>query len=104
MMPCPIWFWYRWASGLFLAAVFTWSIYNGATFYIDHYGTKFQKELEALKKDVAKWQSTPDGNALGPMTPGERTDKDVEQIPPLEGSTGAVLKSAGETAELRERR
>jgi hypothetical protein len=107
MVPCPVWFWYRWASGGFLAAVFMWSIYNGATYYIDHYGKKFQKELEALKKDVAKWQSSPDGSAFAPVTPGVERDreveKEVETIPPLEGSTGAILKSAGD-GEARERR
>lgn len=104
MVPCPFWFWYRWASGGFLAAVFMWSIYNGATFYIDHYGKKFQKELETLKKDVAKWQNTPD-HPMGPVTPGERAtaDTEVEQIPPLEGSTGAILKSARDEG-MRERK
>ena len=37
-----------------------WSIYNGATYYIDVFGKRFQNELEALKKDVAKWQTSPD--------------------------------------------
>ena len=59
MIPCPIWFWYRWPSAAFLLAVFVWSIYNGATFYIDIFGKRFQNELEQLKKDVAKWQSSP---------------------------------------------
>jgi len=64
MIPCPIWFWYRWASAAFLLALFSWSIYNGATYYIDVFGTRFQKELEQLKKDVAKWQSSPDMNGM----------------------------------------
>ena len=59
MVPCPIWFWYRWPSAAFLLAVFIWSIYNGATFYIDIFGKRFQNELEQLKRDVAKWQSSP---------------------------------------------
>ncbi|KAL6715692.1 hypothetical protein ACLMJK_006653 [Lecanora helva] len=60
MLPCPIWFWYRWPSAIFLLSLFSWSIYNGATYYIDVFGTRFQKELEQLKKDVAKWQANPD--------------------------------------------
>ncbi|TID26744.1 putative f-box protein [Venturia nashicola] len=60
MIPCPLWFWSRWASGLFLLSVFSWSVWNGATYYIDVFGQRFQRELEQLKKDVAKWQSTPD--------------------------------------------
>lgn len=61
MLPCPIWFWYRWASATFLMTVFTWATYNGATFYIDVFGKRMEKELEALKKEVNKWQTTPEG-------------------------------------------
>jgi hypothetical protein len=61
MIPCPIWFWYRWASGIYMAALFVWSIHNGATYYIDVFGKRFQKELEELRRDVARWQSSPDG-------------------------------------------
>jgi hypothetical protein len=60
MLPCPIWFWNRWASAAFLNVVFIWSVYNGATYYIDIYGKRFQKELDNLRKDVAKWQNSPD--------------------------------------------
>ena len=71
MVPCPLWFWYRWASAAFLMTVFGWSVYNGATFYIDVFGKRFQNELEQLKKDVAKWQSSPSTMAEegGPLTP-----------------------------------
>lgn len=69
MLPCPLWFWYRWSSAGFLMAVFIWSIYNGATYYIDVFGKRFQTELEQLKKDVAKWQTGPE-HAMSPlMTP-----------------------------------
>ncbi|KAI9817828.1 MAG: hypothetical protein M1827_000947 [Pycnora praestabilis] len=60
MVPCPIWFRYRWASAGFLFAVFVWSIYNGATYYIDVFGKRFQNELEQMRKEVAKWQNSPD--------------------------------------------
>ncbi len=60
MLPCPLWFWSRWASAIFLAVVFVWSIHNGATYYIDVFGKRFQTELEALKRDVARWQGSPD--------------------------------------------
>ncbi|KAF2000670.1 hypothetical protein P154DRAFT_575726 [Amniculicola lignicola CBS 123094] len=100
MLPCPIWFWYRWASGIFLSAVFIWSVYNGATYYIDVFGKKFQKELEALKNDVSKWQSSPEGGAVGgAVTPGA---EHLERIPPLEGSTGAKIDEV--IGEVRERK
>lgn len=70
MLPAPLWFWSRWSSAGFLGAVFIWSIYNGATYYIDVFGTRFQKELEKLRSDVAKWQMSPDLGARSPMMGG----------------------------------
>lgn len=69
MLPCPIWLWYRWPSATFLLGLFGWSVYNGATYYIDVFGTRFQKELEQMKKDVAKWQQSPEGSVSPLMTP-----------------------------------
>lgn len=57
MLPCPLWMQSRWASSIFMLVVFTWSIYNGSTYYIDVFGKRFQKELEAMKAEVTKWQS-----------------------------------------------
>lgn len=67
MLPCPLWLWSRWASGIFITGLFILSIHNGATYYIDVFGKRFQKELEELKRDVARWQSSPEG--MAPMTP-----------------------------------
>lgn len=82
MLPCPIWFWYRYPSAAFLLSLFSWSIYNGATYYIDVFGTRFQKELEQLKKDVTKWQISPDVFNSPQMTPraeaGYLTDQAVK--------------------------
>lgn len=120
MLPCPVWFWYRWPSAIFLLSLFVWSIYNGATYYIDVFGNRFQKELEQMKKDVAKWQSSPDAPKAedGSITPqqqritdetsGERRHKrsesSIDQIPMLdaqhEGSSG-VDKVADERVRAR---
>lgn len=91
MLPCPIWFWYRYASATFLTAVFCWSVYNGATYYIDVFGNRFQKELEAMKKEVQKWQNSPDMMTSPLMTP--RTEGGAE--------SGAF--SDGDTAHSRSR-
>jgi hypothetical protein len=70
MIPCPIWFLYRWASAAFLLIIFAWSIYNGSTYYIDVFGKRFQKELEAMKAEMMKWQNSPDLMLQSPnMTP-----------------------------------
>ncbi|KAB8349847.1 hypothetical protein FH972_023860 [Carpinus fangiana] len=92
MLPAPIWFWYRWPSALFLMSVFMWSIWNGANYYIDVFGLRFQKELEQLKRDVAKWQMSPD---IGPKTPGVGVTPGHVRNPSSEGgeyfSLGAAM-------------
>ena len=62
MLPCPIWFWYRWASAGFLMGIFTWACWNGATFYIDVFGKRMEKELEALRREVARMAKSPELN------------------------------------------
>lgn len=69
MLPCSLWFYSRWASGIFMTVVFTWSIYNGATFYIDVFGKRFQKELENMKAEVQKWQHSPELAELAMQSP-----------------------------------
>ena len=86
MLPCPVWFWYRWPSALFLMAVFVWSVYNGATYYIDVFGKRFQNELEQLKKDVAKWQTSPE---LGGSPPLPAKGDETPSTPHPEAAVGA---------------
>lgn len=69
MLPCPLWFYSRWASASFLMAVFVWSVYNGSTYYIDVFGKRFQKELEAMKAEVAKWHVDANGVVSPLMMP-----------------------------------
>jgi len=104
MIPSPIFFWYGWASGMYLSALFVWSIYNGATYYIDVFGKRFQKELEQLRRDVQRWQSSPDfatsplvlpeptgpsSGALGaPPNPLEKHHS-IDRIPLLDPSSAA---------------
>lgn len=57
MLPCPIWFWYRWASAGFMMVVFTWASWNGATYYIDVFGRRMEKELEGLRKEVQRLEA-----------------------------------------------
>lgn len=120
MVPCPIWFWSRWASSAFMMTMFVWSVHNGATYYVDVFGRRFQKELEELKKDVAQWQSSPDSSTSPVMEPSNTspgatplpsgpTESDkagLDQIPPLDpaASTGLENTSPAEDSVLRERR
>ncbi|KAF2435510.1 hypothetical protein EJ08DRAFT_645799 [Tothia fuscella] len=112
MLPCPLWFWSRWASGLFLVSVFTWSVWNGANYYIEVFGVRFQRELEALKKDVAKWQNTPElqgrNGLISPlMSPaadesrqlvGGGKEDAAEQVPGITGHVGEDLSPKEEVA------
>ncbi|KAI0898124.1 hypothetical protein F4806DRAFT_390906 [Annulohypoxylon nitens] len=90
MLPCPLWFYSRWASSTFLMVVFTWSVYNGSTYYIDVFGKRFQKELEELKAEVAKWQNSPDGLGSPTMAP--------TPLPELERKGGAADIEGAEKA------
>ena len=95
MIPCPLWFWYRHASSFFLVVVFIWSIYNGATYYIDVFGKRFQNELEQLKKDVAKWQSaadSPTSPILAPAADNERSQPQPELAAVLTSDTSPKLE------------
>lgn len=78
MLPCPLWFLSRYASAGFLLVVFSWSIYNGSTYYIDVFGKRFQRELEEMKAEVSKWQSLSEGSPL--MAPqAEESPNSVRQ-------------------------
>lgn len=89
MVPCPLWFWYRWASATFLLSVFVWSVYNGATYYIDVFGKRFQIELEQLRRDVAKWQSSPD-LSISPL-PTPRAEDGATTPQPLSAATAGAI-------------
>lgn len=60
MLPCPIWFWYRWASAGFMMLVFSWASWNGANYYIEVFGKRMEKELDQLRKEVARMSKSPD--------------------------------------------
>ncbi|TVY58902.1 putative membrane protein [Lachnellula cervina] len=126
MLPCPFWFWYRYASASFLMAVFCWSVYNGATFYIDVFGNRFQKEMEAMKREVQKWQNSPDmttspfmtpkldgGQELGAMSEGADSEnpgsharsRSVDRIPLLSDQIGGTTGLDGGAKDVaRERK
>lgn len=70
MAPCPLWFWYRGASSLFMMVVFTWASWNGATYYIDAYGRRMEKELDQLRKEVARMAKSPEISGQDGITPG----------------------------------
>ena len=126
MFPCPLWFWSRWASAAFLLFVFMWSVYNGATYYIDVFGKRFQNELEALRKDVAKWQNSPDPTSplmtprfdstshmaatlfdqQVPQESDHSRSKSIDKIPPLESeaATASGIEKTASESTIKERK
>ena len=43
-----------------MMVMFTWASWNGATYYIDVFGRRMEKELEQLRKDIARLSKSPD--------------------------------------------
>lgn len=53
MLPPAAWFIHSpLASAAFLIIIFTVSAWNGATFYVEVFGRKFERELERLRKEM----------------------------------------------------
>jgi hypothetical protein len=58
----PVW------SGAFLMFIFSVSVWNGGGFYIEVFGRKFERELEALRKELAD-SSNNNGSRSGRSSP-----------------------------------
>ncbi|KDQ06243.1 hypothetical protein BOTBODRAFT_60699 [Botryobasidium botryosum FD-172 SS1] len=71
----PLW------SGIFLFFIFSVSVWNGGGFYIEVFGRKFERELEALRKELAEASArsgaaTPaNGSESGHATPTGSEDE-----------------------------
>lgn len=61
------------SSSIFLIIIFTVSAWNGATFYVEVFGRKFERELEKLRKEmeVVSATMTPTTNGTGTSPAGE---------------------------------
>lgn len=68
MLLCPIWYASPLLSGLFMTFIFFAASYNGATYYIDIFGKRFQKELLKLQAEVEKINSVNSSNGNGRST------------------------------------
>lgn len=99
--------------------MFVWSVHNGATYYIDVFGKRFQLELEQVKRDVAKWQTTPEPTVSPVMTPkpeaimtskqadekpGQTRKPSIDKIPMLDSKTERATGVAGNQDTVRERK
>ncbi|OBZ76967.1 hypothetical protein A0H81_03679 [Grifola frondosa] len=55
-------------SSVFLLFIFAVSVWNGGGFYIEVFGRKFERELEALRKELADARSERSSPTLGPQS------------------------------------
>ncbi|KAG5518165.1 hypothetical protein PMAC_003351 [Pneumocystis sp. 'macacae'] len=58
MAPCPWWYSHKKSSTIFLISLFAWSVWNGASYYVDVFGRRFQKELEDLRREVSTYDNS----------------------------------------------
>ncbi|KAG0676069.1 hypothetical protein C6P40_000517 [Pichia californica] len=60
MSLCPLLYSYKHFCSIFVSFIFLCATYNGATYYVDFYGKKFQKEVYKLQGEIDSFQHTDD--------------------------------------------
>lgn len=70
MSFCPIWFKYKHLCGGFVSFIFIWASYNGATYYIDVFGKRFEKEVKKLRSEIDTLQAKVDHTSPGVKSEG----------------------------------
>ncbi|KAG6849635.1 hypothetical protein H0H93_006758 [Arthromyces matolae] len=82
-------------SGIFLLVVFGTSVWNGGGFYIEVFGRKFERELEALRKELAEATAR-----SGASTPGLTSNHSESDLASLTSSPEFSTKSLELSPEL----
>ena len=60
MSVCPFLYSYKHVCSLFVSFIFLCATYNGATYYVDFYGKKFQIEVVKVQEEIELLQSAPE--------------------------------------------
>lgn len=94
MLPCPIWFWYRWASATFMMVVLAWASWNGATYYIDVFGKRMEKELSELRKQVERMSKSPEMKGDDGATPVASPDGPQGMVKGIDGTVGPESRTS----------
>ncbi|KAK6205393.1 uncharacterized protein RJT21DRAFT_117867 [Scheffersomyces amazonensis] len=81
MMLCPIWFRYKHACGAFVTFIFVWASYNGATYYIDVFGKRFEKEVSKLKDEIKNLQQENEKLQYSPINRPQPSPEDINLKP-----------------------
>lgn len=85
MSLCPLLYKYKILCSLFVSFIFLTAVYNGATYYVDFYGKKFQKEVVKLQKEIEelnneKVTSTSPNDFKSTLDPIESTPVTISDI------------------------
>lgn len=94
MSICPIWFAYKQLATAFITFIFMWASYNGATYYVDYYGKRLEKEVTRLQKEISELQTNEsetfeDPEQTTPSTTGSSSPKNGPSVM----TTGAEIPS-----------
>lgn len=57
MLLCPLWIKYKRLASLFMAFIFIVASYNGASYYLDVFGKKLEKEVLKLQNEISQLQA-----------------------------------------------
>lgn len=68
MVFCPIWFKYKHICAIFVTFIFSWASYNGATYYIDVFGKRYEKEVNKLKEEIKILQEANEKFQYSPLS------------------------------------
>ncbi|CAM9013607.1 unnamed protein product [Wickerhamomyces anomalus] len=94
MSICPLWFAYKYLATAFITFIFITASYNGATYYVDYYGKRLEKEVARLQKEITELQESENDtfedaeNLTTPSTTGSSSP----------GTANITLAAAPETA------
>ncbi|KAG2733530.1 hypothetical protein G9P44_003055 [Scheffersomyces stipitis] len=80
MVFCPIWFKYKHACGAFVTFIFIWASYNGATYYIDVFGKRLEKEVEKLRQEINHLQQANEKLQFSPVARAQNLPDDVKPL------------------------
>lgn len=99
MLLCPIWLKYKQLAALFLSTIFIVASYNGATYYLDIFGKKLEKEVVRLRQEISELQSESLNSSSSSMVEVNKKDESGEHYKKESGSTEEEHKKNDITIE-----
>ncbi|SPO47895.1 uncharacterized protein PSANT_05583 [Moesziomyces antarcticus] len=87
------------ASAVFFAVIFVVSVWNGASYYVEVFGRRFEKELLELRREMELIKSAEQAVSAGT---GADTDKEKDEVSESEAAAAATsLPGADATADSK---